>query len=169
MSCQLPADCLDEIFEYLSDDKVTLYSCLLVNHLYCKIAVRILWRDVCYLENNDRPHVPLSIISTLVACLPKETKDRFYRYETLNITPTHKPPLFNYASFLKTISIDKITNIIEVTSRYFKHPNSLLQELLKMFMNQISSLKYLDCCSNVFKSAEDIEFINSPEAKICLS
>ena len=30
MSCQLPAGCLNEIFEYL-EDKVTLRLCLLVN------------------------------------------------------------------------------------------------------------------------------------------
>ena len=32
MPCQLPADCLNEVFEYL-EDKVDLRSCLLVNHL----------------------------------------------------------------------------------------------------------------------------------------
>ena len=43
---QLLADCLYEIFEYLEDDKVTLHSCLLVNRLWCEIAVRILWRNI---------------------------------------------------------------------------------------------------------------------------
>ncbi len=35
MSLQLPVDCLNEIFECLGNegDKVTLYSCLLVNRL----------------------------------------------------------------------------------------------------------------------------------------
>ena len=48
---QLPADCLNEIFEYLEDDKVTLRSCLLVNRLWCEVAVRILWRNS--LKYND--------------------------------------------------------------------------------------------------------------------
>src|SRR5204863_4293737 len=46
MSCPLPTDCLNEIFENLDDDKITLHSCLLVSRLWCKISVRILWRDI---------------------------------------------------------------------------------------------------------------------------
>ena len=46
MPRQLPADCLNEIFEYLENDKITLHSCLLVNRLYCEIAGKILWRNV---------------------------------------------------------------------------------------------------------------------------
>ena len=59
MPRQLPADCLNEIFEYLEDDNVTLRSCLLVNHFWCEVSVRILWRSI---RNYN----------TLIACLPKE-------------------------------------------------------------------------------------------------
>ena len=48
----LPADCLNEIFENLEDDKVTLHSCLLVNRLWCEVSVRILWRNIW---NYGRP------------------------------------------------------------------------------------------------------------------
>ncbi len=41
MACLLHADCLNKIFESL-EDKVDLYSCLLVNRLWCKVSVRIL-------------------------------------------------------------------------------------------------------------------------------
>jgi len=45
---QLTTDCLNEIFEHLEDanDVTSLYSCLLVNRLWCKISVRFLWRDI---------------------------------------------------------------------------------------------------------------------------
>src|ERR1044071_10476406 len=62
MPRQLPADCLNEIFEYLENDKATLFSCLLVNRLWCEISVRILWRIVWN-------------CSTLIACLPSESKE----------------------------------------------------------------------------------------------
>src|ERR1041384_7066785 len=42
---QLPADCLNEIFEYFDKDKLTLHSCLLVNRLWCEVSVRILWKS----------------------------------------------------------------------------------------------------------------------------
>src|SRR5581483_4005147 len=64
---QLPVDCLNEIFEYLENEKVTLLSCLLVNHLWCEISVRILWK-------NFRNYYPLNF-RTLIACLPNESKE----------------------------------------------------------------------------------------------
>jgi hypothetical protein len=42
MVCQLISVCLNDIFEQLEKDKLTLHSCLLVNRLWCKISVGIL-------------------------------------------------------------------------------------------------------------------------------
>ena len=67
---QLNADCLNEIFEYFDKDKITLHSCLLVNRLWCKIIIRILWTSVW---NYD----------TLIACLPDESKEILYKIELL--------------------------------------------------------------------------------------
>ncbi|UZO04269.1 uncharacterized protein OCT59_024660 [Rhizophagus irregularis] len=78
MPRQLTTDCLNYIFEYLYDDKITLYSCLLVNHLCCEVAVRILWRNVWkFYDFGEKPYISLSIINTLIACLPKES-EKFY-------------------------------------------------------------------------------------------
>src|SRR6266542_4274783 len=97
---QLTTDCLDEIFEYLEDDKITLYSCLLVNRLWCKISVRILWRHI---RNYN----------TLIACLPNESKEILYRNNINFPTPTSKPPIFNYASFCKflSVSVSKVNDV----------------------------------------------------------
>src|SRR5438128_11227093 len=53
MSCQLPADCLNEIFKYLEQDKVSLHSCLLINRLCpikieCPENVRKMFRIIIY-------------------------------------------------------------------------------------------------------------------------
>src|SRR5438876_11720017 len=92
---QLPADCFNEIFEYLKEDKITLHSCLLVNQLWCKVSVRILWTSVL---NYD----------TLIACLPNESKEILYNYRIITPTPASKPPLFNYIKFIKILEIDNI-------------------------------------------------------------
>ncbi|EXX55220.1 uncharacterized protein OCT59_028734 [Rhizophagus irregularis] len=166
MPRQLLADCLKDIFEYLYDDKNTLYSCLLVNHLCCEIAVRILWRDVRkFYDYNDTPHIPISIIYTLIACLPKESEEILHK-NGINITiPIQKPPLFNYASFCKVISIYRINDMLKYTlekqqSNISKDlQNLILQEILKMLMNQISSLKALKY--NVYIShSEDIDVLS---------
>src|SRR5438045_3832488 len=89
---QLTADCLYEIFEYLEDDKITLHSCLLVNRLWCKLSVRILWRTIVN-------------YNTLIACLPDESKEILYNNKIIFSTSTSKPPIFNYASFCKSLTI----------------------------------------------------------------
>src|SRR4051812_36186723 len=100
MACQLSTDCLEEILEYLEIDKSTLYSCLLINRLWCKISVRILWRNIWWFKYNIyKEQYPLrvasSILSTLVACLPNESKELLYKDKIFIPTPTSNPPLFN--------------------------------------------------------------------------
>ena len=106
---QLNADCLEEIFELLEDDKATLYSCLLVNRLWCKVSVRILWKDIWNGELST-----LSVksaqslekaICTLFDCLPKE--HHLHKNGTAVITSN---TLFNYASFCKVFSINIINH-----------------------------------------------------------
>src|SRR6266513_5467579 len=95
-----PADCLYGIFEYFEEDGATLRSCLLVNRLWCEISVRILWRSI---RNY----------STLTACLPNESKETLHRYEIIIPSlSTSKPPMFNYASFCKVLSIDEVNGAI---------------------------------------------------------
>src|ERR1051325_6431982 len=92
---QLSADCLYGIFEYLEKDKVTLRSCLLVNRLWCEISVRILWRNI---RNYN----------TLIACLPNESKENLHKDGIITSTSTPRPPMFNYATFCKILSIHQV-------------------------------------------------------------
>jgi len=78
---QLTIDCLEEIFEYLEYDKITLYSCLLVNRLWCKISVRILWKSI----RN---------VNTLIAYLPNESKEILFRNKIITSTLTLNSPIF---------------------------------------------------------------------------
>src|SRR5436853_195598 len=135
---QLIADCLYYILEYLENDKVTLYSCLIVNRLWCEVAVRILWR-------NGLKYKPKTII-TLIACLPKKSIEILHDNGIIP-TPTSNPPMFNYAAFCKNLSIDIIQYnvkwLLKRTKKTEDKVRILLQEILKLFMSQISSLKYL--------------------------
>jgi hypothetical protein len=153
MSCQLPADCLNEIFEYLEDDRYTLHSCLLVNHLWCEISVRILWRNIWYLKSyyfkEDLFKASSSILSTLFACLPNESKELLHKNKIFISTPTSKSPLFNYAAFCKVLSIGHIEQIVNIVLgdniTLPKNPKNCLviEEIINIFANQISSLKKL--------------------------
>ncbi|RIA89555.1 hypothetical protein C1645_824669 [Glomus cerebriforme] len=181
MTSQLSADCLNEIFEYLEIDKITLRSCLLVNRLWCQVAVRILWRDVWSFHYNllyycpYRTHVPLAILSTLISCLPEESKNLLHNNGIIIQTPTSNSPLFNYASFCKILSIRKIDLIIQhvlENQQYIRSLNYnkylISQELFKMFMKQISSLKFLNYDLGYSKTVQKIPFTYFPGAKECL-
>src|SRR5687767_3010854 len=119
MACLLPADCLNEIFENLEEDKITLYSCLLVNRLWCEVSVRILWRDiwrfkysVSYKHQRQEHRVESAILSTLIGCLPSESKELLHNNGIFITTTTSKPLLFNYASFCKVLTINGIFRMV---------------------------------------------------------
>src|SRR5687768_12604786 len=149
MPCQLLADCLNEIFKYFSNDddwrtqrenKEALYSCLLVNRLWCEVSVQILWKNI---QNYN----------TLIACLPNESKNFLLENEIIISTPISKPPLFNYVAFIKALSTDEIDRKIrkiEILQNCDNNKRILVtQEVFKMFMNQIS-LKRLIFYYNTF-------------------
>src|SRR5687768_17076258 len=121
MPRRLPADCLNDIFEYLEDE--ALRSCLLVDRLWCETSVPILWKNI---QNYH----------TLIACLPNESKEVLYKNEIVITTPTSKPLLFNYVSFVKRLSIDEIED-------HLRKNQLVLQEVFKMVMSQ-TSLKILN-------------------------
>ncbi|GBC10028.1 hypothetical protein RclHR1_00930006 [Rhizophagus clarus] len=159
MVYRLPADCISEIIEYLEEDKYTLYSCLLANRLWCEISVKVLWRNVWSFYQQRPLRVALSILSTLIACLPSESKELFHKNQILIPTPTSKSPLFNYAAFCKVLLTHKIIRLVDdffkgslsVNSLSLKNRKDLVvNEIIKMFAKQIYSLRKMTYyCSNI--------------------
>ncbi|CAH1760363.1 11554_t:CDS:2 [Entrophospora sp. SA101] len=119
---ELPADCLGEIVCHFQGDVTTLYSCILVNRLWCENAVRLLWRDPFRKINesittsNDK----VALIETYVRCLDLEDKRKLclknnYLFDILLKKQGHDvqqkqqpPPTFNYIEFLRHLSIDEL-------------------------------------------------------------
>src|ERR1041384_5415712 len=145
---QLHTDCLYKIFEDLEDDKVTLRSCLLVNRLWCEVSVRILWRSI---RNYN----------SLISCLPYESKEILSKNGI--IISTLASPTFNYPSFCKVLSDREVNDEI---GKLFKNQQSIVtQEIFKLLMNQISSLKNIVIFrSHLFKFPK---FTSFPGANNC--
>jgi hypothetical protein len=156
---QLTNDCLNDIIEYLENDQATLYSCILVNRIWCDISIRIFWKNV--------HNYSISNYNTLVACLPKKSKKILYDNGIVILPPTSDPPMFNYATFCKILSVSIIRRKIKkllisdkrITPLQYLNDdtNIVVQELLKMFMNQVSSLKCLsmDICLTLHPRTRD--------------
>ncbi|CAB4387275.1 hypothetical protein GLOIN_2v1784405 [Rhizophagus irregularis DAOM 181602=DAOM 197198] len=161
---KLSIDCLNEIFEYL--EKETLHSCLLVNRLWCESSVRFFWRDGWNYNTLN--------YCTLISCLPEESKEILNKNEIIIPTPTSKPPIFNYATFCKVLSINQahhmIKNLIKnsnqqniFTRDLNNNTNIVMQEICKLFMRQITSLKKL-----IFWKSPSVNFNFYPGSKNCL-
>ncbi|GBC07850.1 hypothetical protein RclHR1_07730003 [Rhizophagus clarus] len=159
---QLHVGCLYEIFEYLNDDRSTLHSCILVNRLWCEVSVKIFWRNGC--------DYSVSNFNTLVSCLPNESKEILSKNGITILTKTTKFPTFNYASFCKVLSINHVRCKVEellkneqtISPQILEdNTNIVVQEICKMFMNQISSLEKLILIRTP-------TFIHYPETKDCL-
>ena len=110
-----------------------------------------------------------AILNTLISCLPDESKELLQKNE-IYISTSLKPPLFNYTAFCKVLSINEISQIIHEVlisknQPSFALPNSkdkyclVAKEILKMFMNQVSSLKTLTHYLNLYDlNVLDISF-----------
>ena len=138
---QLPADCLNEIFEYLEEDGATLHSCLLVNRLWCEVSVRILWRKI-------------RSYKLLFVCVIDGLREIFHDNGLTSLTSISKSPTFNYISFCKILPIDEIHCIVmdqilealedEESVSIQDFNSALTHEVFKYLMNQISSLRRLE-------------------------
>jgi hypothetical protein len=164
---QLPADCLYEIFKYLENDKFTLNSCILVNRFWCEVSVRIFWRNVWnYNTLNFR---------TLIACLSNKSKEILCENGIIISTPTSKFPTYNYASFCKVLSVEQVYNKINLLLKRTissKDSNNIkrmlpivVQEIFKLFIKHVSSLKKLEILSFCQWQSPPTHFIFYPGAK----
>jgi hypothetical protein len=175
--------CIEEVLELLKNDKDTLYSCLLVDRLFCKISVKILWRNIWNFKLGSV--ASSKILSTLISCLPNESEYLLYKKKIIISTPTSKPPLFDYVSFCKSLSIDDISRMVnyyfenqqqqqseEIKKSKIMNQNKKLvtKEILKMFMGNINiNLKKLNYnLDDNLTIPNNITLINLPGAKNCL-
>src|SRR4051812_1221572 len=98
----LNKDILSYIFKELEDDNKALYSCLLVNKLWCEAVVPILWRNplgTCKVQNK------MSLLNMLLSLLPKESKRILKKILRIKI-PKFRNYLFDYIGFLKNLNLE---------------------------------------------------------------
>uniref|UniRef100_U9UKK6 F-box domain-containing protein n=1 Tax=Rhizophagus irregularis (strain DAOM 181602 / DAOM 197198 / MUCL 43194) TaxID=747089 RepID=U9UKK6_RHIID len=97
----------NEIIQYFRKDFSTLYSCILVNRLWCRLAIPLLWEDPFSLPTQN-----YHCIKTYLCFLNEDDKAKFNEYginDNLFLSNT----LFNYPSFIKYLDTIKIYNSIQ--------------------------------------------------------
>ncbi|PKC59642.1 hypothetical protein RhiirA1_469154 [Rhizophagus irregularis] len=129
----------EEIIQYLRDDISSLYSCVLVNRLWCRIAIPLLWEDPFSV-----PTQKFDFIKILLRSLNDEDKTRLivkYGFYNNEFSPK---TLFNYPGFIKRLNTQNIRFCIEnwvpnLTNNFANSANLFYWLLFKTFIkNEIN-------------------------------
>ncbi|CAG8676219.1 9091_t:CDS:1, partial [Dentiscutata heterogama] len=151
----LPTDCLYQIFQHFKDDFKTLHSCLLSSRSCCEIIIPILWSDPWRLiqKKKSTPEKyrfsSISLLSTLLSCLPFESKRLLHDNHVHWISQT---TFLNYVTYCRSLDFYGIWDILDVDSAQHQ-PFGILsiniktlvgQEICKMIILQSTKITYMN-------------------------
>ncbi|POG71827.1 hypothetical protein GLOIN_2v1774372 [Rhizophagus irregularis DAOM 181602=DAOM 197198] len=137
----------NEIIQYFRKDFSTLYSCILINRLWCRLAIPLLWEDPFpkkYLFSKIHP-TNYHFIEIYLSKLNEDIKTKLYEYGVNNNLIISNTLLFNYPSFIKYLNIDKILNSVQtwvytVVGKNQELVNLIYGSLLEMFIENEGNL-----------------------------
>src|ERR1043165_2085622 len=140
---KLNKDVLFLLFEELQDDSKSLFSCLLVNRLWCETVIPILWRNPWCYEGIDYQEKS-SLYDIIIFSLPNEVKE-FLASQGIQLFLTlHQPLSFDYLSFCKSINIKVLKDLTSLGSSSTYNQFLLQQEIHGLFMRKFSEIKHMD-------------------------
>ncbi|EXX64006.1 uncharacterized protein OCT59_000418 [Rhizophagus irregularis] len=189
MSCSklLPGnlpELTNEIIQYLRNDYGTLHSCILVNRLWCRLAIPILWEDPFSMKHPKNYY----FIEIYLHNINDDDKTKLNEY---GIDSDFFPlnTLFNYPNFIKSLNTRKILvsaekwvgtirnllNRKQPNNNNFKqqetnyvfplHPfdlnlsRKIYKLLFKIFINNEANLNALEYVLNEFYDYDTVELI----------
>ncbi|UZO26920.1 uncharacterized protein OCT59_019132 [Rhizophagus irregularis] len=97
-----------EIIEYFQNDYSTLHSCILVNKLWCRLAIPLLWKNPFSIPTGNYNFIEIYLYN-----LNKYLKEILNEYQIIDSLLTSNT-LFNYPSYIKYLNISKINPSIEL-------------------------------------------------------
>ncbi|CAB5177587.1 uncharacterized protein OCT59_003899 [Rhizophagus irregularis] len=150
LSGDLP-ELLNDIIQYFYDDFSTLHSCVLVNRLWCRLAIPLLWEDPFSIPTQN-----YNCIEIYLHNLNDYDKKDVNKYENNNFFSSNT--LFNYPSLIKCLNTHKIVNAIEewvaapIEKRsiyyYSTSPTLIYKLLLKVFVENKARLNAFEIILN---------------------
>src|SRR6266540_1100182 len=146
---QLNRDILFLLFEELQDDSKSLFSCLLVNRLWCETVVPILWRDPWRFKDSVNYQKKSSLYYIITFSLSNDIKE-FLTSQGIQLYPISYQSLsfdylsFDYLSFCKSNNTNIIKNLISIGFSPTYNQFLLQQEIYSLFLRKFPEIKYLD-------------------------
>ncbi|CAB5181185.1 unnamed protein product [Rhizophagus irregularis] len=136
---------INEILHYFRDDISTLHSCTLVDRLWCRSAISLLWEDPFSFNHVQN----FQYFEIYLHYLNEDDKAKLNEYG-INNNLLLSSTLFNYPSFIKRLNTHKVSSSIEIwLSRTLMAENYdncqeaekvVYRLLLKMFIENEGSL-----------------------------
>jgi hypothetical protein len=96
-----------EIIKYFKNDFTTLYSCILVNRLWCRLAIPLLWENPFSIPTKN-----YNFIEIYLDNLNGDFQTKLNEYK-INDNSLLSNTLFNYPKFLKYLNIYNIVSSVE--------------------------------------------------------
>ncbi|GBC02659.1 hypothetical protein RclHR1_04740002 [Rhizophagus clarus] len=98
---------INEVIQYFHYDYKTLHSCILVNRLWCRLAIPLLWEDPFSFKVPKNYH----FIEIYLYNLSDDDKTKLNEYATLNnLLPSNT--LFNYHSFIQRLNTHTVYDFV---------------------------------------------------------
>uniref|UniRef100_U9THD6 F-box domain-containing protein n=1 Tax=Rhizophagus irregularis (strain DAOM 181602 / DAOM 197198 / MUCL 43194) TaxID=747089 RepID=U9THD6_RHIID len=98
---------LNEVIQYFHYDYKTLHSCILVNRLWCRLAIPLLWEDPFSIKSPKN----YRFIEIYLSNFSNDDKTKLNEYVIHNdIFPSNT--LFNYPKFIQHLDTYKVCNTI---------------------------------------------------------
>ncbi|RIA91421.1 hypothetical protein C1645_822122 [Glomus cerebriforme] len=200
---QLYPDCLRRIFEHIVDSSEylhtthkILYSCILVNKLFCENAIPILWRNPWNPNSNkskNNTYKKFSITKTILSCLlhhyhqeqqQQQQQDKEDTFGIICLKNSIKEPLFDYLSYCRYIDyqdIEKVTKMLiekKIELNIIinkKHKDNieyiLLKNIWELFMKKCNNIEFLNLPYNInisilSGSRQCLKWLNELECKV---
>ncbi|EXX63096.1 hypothetical protein GLOIN_2v1871149 [Rhizophagus irregularis DAOM 181602=DAOM 197198] len=137
-----------EIIEYFQNDYSTLHSCILVNKLWCRSAIPLLWENPFSIPTGN-----YNFIEIYLHYLNDDLKSKLNEYKIIGPLLTTNT-LFNYPSFIRYLNIRKINSSIEMWLKaddinlnmdlVFEFINFINMSLIKLFIENEVNLHTLE-------------------------
>jgi hypothetical protein len=104
MALKLNDDCLSYIFQYLEEDSLSLFACILVDKQWCRNAVPILWSNP-WNDNKRYYGRAIKLIDTYVSTLSEETKQDLINEIIVKPNIIMTSTTFEYEKFMKNLNV----------------------------------------------------------------
>src|SRR6266540_3209050 len=105
---RLSIECFEQVLIHFKNDPATLFSCLLVNRLWCRLSVPLLWSHP--FEYHGFGDLAADIIQIYITCLPED--ERQILIDGGLELPECPKPLFDYPTYLQSFETAHFTGAI---------------------------------------------------------